>query len=59
MQLRNITIGAVLGGQSYKAGVRETRELGAMNDRKGWEKPQLEHRRGLVERRGCTLAAGL
>lgn len=58
MQLRNITIDAVLGGQRYKAGVRDTRELGAMNDRKGWEKPELEHRRELVERRGCTLEAG-
>lgn len=48
-----------LGGQRYKAGVSETRELGAMNDRKRWEKPQLEHQKELVERRGCALAAGL
>lgn len=43
MQLRNITIDALLGGQRYKAGVRDTRELGAMKDRKGWEIPELKH----------------
>lgn len=58
MLLRNITIEVVLGGQRCKTGVRETRDLCAMNERKGWEKTELEHQSKLVERKGCTLAAG-
>lgn len=37
----NITLATLVGAGRSKAGVRKTREAGAMNPAKGWEEAEL------------------
>lgn len=39
--VENIIADAMERGQGCKAGIRKTREIGVMNQVKGWEEPEL------------------